>query len=160
MVGLEAIGLVVACPAAGGGTGTVSVQTQAGGLVSASNGMGIVAAASGTGGVDVDTGAVTLQGEPVDRNELGYVAPGPDRLELTATEDSRVLFLGGEPFGEQIVMWWNFIGRDHDEIVGYREEWQSLLETGSDERFAIATDDPREPLAAPPLPNARLRPRG
>ncbi|HEX7738580.1 MAG TPA: pirin family protein [Marmoricola sp.] len=111
-------------------------------------------------GVLVDTGAVTLQGEPVDRNELGYVAPGPDRLELTATEDSRVLFLGGEPFGEQIVMWWNFIGRDHDEIVGYREEWQSLLETGSDERFAIATDDPREPLAAPPLPNARLRPRG
>ena len=29
--------------------------------------------------------------------------------------------LGGEPFAEEIVMWWNFIGRSHEEIVGYRD---------------------------------------
>ena len=29
-----------------------------------------------------------------------------------------MLLLGGEPFAEEIVMWWNFIGRSHDEIVG------------------------------------------
>ena len=111
-------------------------------------------------GVLVDTGVVDVDGGAVARNELGYVAPGRDVLTLTAREDSRVLLLGGEPFGEQIVMWWNFVGRDHDEIVGYREQWQSLIATGSDERFALAAGDPRGPLDAPPLPNARLRPRG
>lgn len=43
----------------------------------------------------------------------------------------RVLLLGGEPFGTEIVMWRNFIGRSHGEVVGYREAW--------------ATRDPRFP---------------
>jgi redox-sensitive bicupin YhaK (pirin superfamily) len=110
-------------------------------------------------GVLVDTGAITLEGDPVDRNELGYVGPGHESLTIVAREDTRLLLLGGEPFGEQIVMWWNFIGRDHDEIVGYREQWQSLLATGDVERFSLPEADPRGPLDAPPLPNARLRPR-
>ncbi len=41
-----------------------------------------------------------------------------------ADEPARFLVLGGAPFGEQIVMWWNFIGRSHDEVVGFREDWQ------------------------------------
>ena len=36
-----------------------------------------------------------------------------------------VLLLGGVPFGEAIVMWWNFIGRSHDEIVEFRRQWQA-----------------------------------
>ena len=36
----------------------------------------------------------------------------------------RVLVIGGAPFGEPIVMWWNFVGRTHDEIVAFREQWQ------------------------------------
>jgi len=110
-------------------------------------------------GILVDTGEITLEGDPVDRNELGYVGPGRESLTIAARQDSRLLLLGGEPFGEQIVMWWNFIGRDHDEIVGYREQWQSLLATGDVERFSLPDADPRGPLDAPPLPNARLRPR-
>ena len=38
---------------------------------------------------------------------------------------ARILLLGGAPFGEQIVMWWNFIGRSHDEVVGFRAQWQA-----------------------------------
>ncbi|OOL33225.1 hypothetical protein GQ85_02270 [Rhodococcus rhodochrous] len=33
---------------------------------------------------------------------------------------SRGMPLGGEPFGE-IVMWGNFVGRSHDEIIEYRD---------------------------------------
>ena len=29
----------------------------------------------------------------------------------------RAMLLGGEPYDEEIVMWWNFIGRDHDEVA-------------------------------------------
>ena len=37
------------------------------------------------------------------------------------------MLLGGPPFGEQIVMWWNFVGRTHDEVVAFRREWQEQI---------------------------------
>ena len=36
-----------------------------------------------------------------------------------------MLVLGGEPFGEEVVMWWNFIGRSHDDVVAAREAWEA-----------------------------------
>ncbi|WP_166874926.1 pirin family protein [Salinibacterium sp. ZJ450] len=115
-------------------------------------------------GVLVDAGQVTLDGEPVPRHSIGYRAPGADRLVITAGDTgARVLLIGGEPLGEQIVMWWNFVGRSHEEIVAYRAQWQSEVIEG-------ATDDGRfgrvhgysggAPLAAPVLPTVRLKPRG
>src|SRR5207237_1103016 len=64
------------------------------------------------------------------------------------------------PLGERIVMWWNFIGRDHDEVAAYREQWQHLVDAGSDDRFALPADDPLPPLPAPVLPNSRMLSRG
>ncbi len=69
---------------------------------------------------------------------------------------ARVLLLGGTPFPEQLVMWWNFVGRSHDDIARYRRLWED-----GDERFG-AVDGYRGSLArlpAPPLPTTRLRPR-
>jgi redox-sensitive bicupin YhaK (pirin superfamily) len=111
-------------------------------------------------GVLLDTGEVSVDGKPLAPHELGYVEPGADVLVLAAHEETRLLLLGGAPFGEQIVMWWNFIGREHEEVVAYRAEWESLLAEGSNERFALAADDPEEPLHCPPLPNVRMRKRG
>jgi len=109
-------------------------------------------------GVLVDVGPVVLDGTELARAELGYVAPGPRRLRLSNTSDerARVVLLGGEPFEEQIVMWWNFVGRSHDEIVAFREAWQS----GSD-RFGGVEGYAGKPqrLPAPPIPNARIKPR-
>ena len=64
-------------------------------------------------------------GEPVPVSHLAYLAPGRQTIEIAADTDARLLLLGGEPFPEHIVMWWNFIGRDHDEIVAFREQWQA-----------------------------------
>ena len=111
-------------------------------------------------GVLVDTGALRVDGKPLAAHELGFLAPGADAIELSAEGDTRVLLLGGPPFGEQIVMWWNFIGREHDEVVGYRAQWEALLASGDHERFELPADDPLEPLHAPPLPNARMVKRG
>ncbi len=111
-------------------------------------------------GVLVDTGHVGVDGKPVAPHELGFLEPGSSALELTADDDTRLLLLGGPPFGERIVMWWNFIGRDHDEVVGYRAQWEDLLATGGRSRFDLPPDDPGEPLHAPPLPNARMVRRG
>ncbi|SDS60280.1 hypothetical protein SAMN04488570_2253 [Nocardioides scoriae] len=112
-------------------------------------------------GLLVDTGTVRVDGEPLARAELGFQAPGASTLELAAQEeDARLLLLGGPPFGEKIVMWWNFIGRDHDEIVAYRRQWEGRLDAGDDSRFELPADDPLEALHAPVLPGVRLVQRG
>jgi hypothetical protein len=89
-------------------------------------------------------------------------------IELRAGQDSRarMLLLGGVPLGEQIVMWWNFISRSHDEIVRYRADWQALIAAAPGaagrpvpDRFALPTGDRLHPIPAPPMPNATLRPR-
>lgn len=122
-------------------------------------------------GVLVDTGSVTADGVPVAKDTLAYLPPGGTTLGLTAgAERTRLLLLGGPPFGEEIVMWWNFVGRDHDEIVGYRAEWQAQITDAAgvlvpdsqqvaDGRFGIVVGDHLPPIPAPPLPNGRLRSR-
>ncbi len=111
-------------------------------------------------GLLVDTGAARVDGKPLTAHELGFVEPGTESLELSADEDTRLLLIGGPPFGERIVMWWNFIGREHEEVVGYRAQWEALLAEGDHARFDLPENDPLEALHAPPLPNARMVKRG
>ncbi|MET8468943.1 pirin family protein [Streptomyces sp. NPDC006422] len=108
-------------------------------------------------GALVDEGAVRVEGTLVPGGELGYLDPGGDTITL-ANEGSgpaRLLLLGGTPFGEEIVMWWNFIGRSHDEIVAARTQWQAAAE-----RFGTVTGYPGDRLPAPELPNSTLKSRG
>lgn len=109
-------------------------------------------------GVLVDLGPVVLEDTELKPAELGYTAPGADRLTLTnpGDETARVVVLGGRPFGEPIVMWWNFVGRSHEEIAVHREAWES----GS-ERFGTVEGYDGQParIPAPPLPNVRIKPR-
>jgi quercetin 2,3-dioxygenase len=111
-------------------------------------------------GLLVDRGEVTVDGDPLEAHALGYLEPGRDAVELHAHADTRLLVLGGPPFGEQIVMWWNFVGRDHDEVARYRGQWEALLDEGDLVRFALPPDDPQEALHAPALPRARMVLRG
>ncbi len=111
-------------------------------------------------GVLVDFGSVTVDGKPVDAHELGFLDAGAESLELTAGEETRLLILGGPPFGEKIVMWWNYIGREHEDVVAYRAEWEALLANGTSDRFQLPVGDPLEALHSPPLPNARMVKRG
>ena len=111
-------------------------------------------------GVLVDHGQVRVGGKPLAPDDLGYQPPGAGSLDLAADEDALVLLLGGPPFGERIVMWWNFVGSDHDEVAGFRADWQRLVEGSPQARFALHDGDPEPPLPAPVLPNAHLLPRG
>lgn len=120
-------------------------------------------------GILIDRGGVTVDGSALGATELGYLSPGCDRIEIAADEDTRLLLLGGPPFGESIVMWWNFVGRNHDEIVAFREEWQdqitrdgAVVGTGGDVRegrYGVVPGQPLPPIPAPVMPNARLRER-
>jgi len=113
-------------------------------------------------GLVVDAGAPTLQGVAVPAAHLGVVGVGHDQLVIEAGDTPlRALLIGGEPLGEQIVMWWNFVGRSHDEVVAFREQWQAEVIGGArrDGRFGAIDGYDGAALPAPLLPNVRLRPR-
>ena len=105
-------------------------------------------------------GDVEVDGETVERHRLAYLGTGADTLRLSAGSDATVMLLGGEPFEEQIVMWWNFLGRSHDEIVEQREAWNGSGPEFVPERFGQVTGFPEPRLLAPPMPNTHLKSRG
>jgi quercetin 2,3-dioxygenase len=109
-------------------------------------------------GVLLDQGSVEVAGVAIDVGDLACQSAGPTTLRITNTgpTPARVLLLGGTPFTEDLVMWWNFVGRSHDEIVSYRELWES-----EDDRFGAVQGYVGAParLPAPPLPTTPLRPR-
>ncbi|KRE42676.1 pirin family protein [Knoellia sp. Soil729] len=107
-------------------------------------------------GLLVDQGKVTFDGTVLERGDLGIVDAGASQLTVTALDPTRAVLLGGTPYEESIVMWWNFIGRDHDEIVAFREQWQSRSERfGEVDGYAGRLSW----LPAPELPGGRLRSR-
>ena len=128
-------------------------------------------------GVLVDRGTVRLErvgadtaadpigpqaaGSSLTANELGFSPVGAPKLRLLAGDSgARLLLIGGEPLAEQIVMWWNFVGRSHDEIARARADWQGTIEgTAPDAPFGLPDGEPELPLPAPVLPLTRLVPR-
>ncbi|GAA3566384.1 pirin family protein [Amycolatopsis ultiminotia] len=110
-------------------------------------------------GVLVDLGEVTFAGTRLGSTRLGYLGTGESTLDLhnPGPEPARVLLLGGPPFGEEILMWWNFVARSHEEIVQFREEWEAGAA-----RFGAVAPHPGGParLPAPALPAVRIKPRG
>lgn len=139
-----------------------------------------------TGGTDAigGTESVSMAGgmgeiassTPLEREQLGFAPVGFASLRVQAgAEGARILLIGGEPLGEEIIMWWNFIGRSHDEIVTAREAWQQTIARGTaneglaadapdrlndSDTFGLPDDEPEPPLPAPAVPIARLKPRG
>jgi redox-sensitive bicupin YhaK (pirin superfamily) len=109
-------------------------------------------------GVLCDSGPVAMGETSLTVGDLGYQGPGKSTLHLHNVGDrpARVVLLGGTPLTEQLVMWWNFVGRSHDDIVGYRQLWED-----GDARFGAVAGyrGSVTRLPAPPLPTTRLRPR-
>jgi hypothetical protein len=61
-----------------------------------------------------------------------------------------MFLLGGEPLGETLLMWWNFVGRTPEEISEAVRDWAG----GS--RFGAIAGYRGAPLPAPPLDAVRL----
>jgi quercetin 2,3-dioxygenase len=119
----------------------------------------------------IDAG-VEVEGARLDRSEIAYVGGGRTSVRLGSPGHQRRAFLlGGEPFVEHLVMWWNFIGRTHEEIVAFRAAWNEGPETaagpdagrpGSADggQFGIVQGFDGNRLIAPPMPTTRLKSRG
>ena len=81
-------------------------------------------------------GDATIYGETIRADELAYLGKGRSHLKLALPAGARVLFLGGEPFEEPVLMWWNFVGFSKADIAQAQTEWNK--EPPDSERSATA----------------------
>jgi hypothetical protein len=103
-------------------------------------------------------GSVTVDGVTVAPGVLAYLGLGRDQCELRVDVPARALLLGGVPFPEPILMWWNFVGRSREEISEARRQWAT-----DDGRFGRARSSlARIEVGAPPWerPTSRPSPEG
>lgn len=75
-------------------------------------------------GVVVLDGALVVDGERVRPGELAYLGAGRHELPVAADGPAHALLLGGVPFGETPLMWWNFVARTREEIEEAWADWQ------------------------------------
>lgn len=90
-------------------------------------------------------GELAVAGQPVGPGALAYLGTDREELDLRADRPAVALLLGGRPFGDPPLMWWNFVARTRDEIDRAWAEW----EAGSDRFGAVAGGLPRIPAPRP-----------
>ncbi|WP_080422165.1 pirin family protein [Burkholderia ubonensis] len=71
------------------------------------------------------TGDVAVDGAALEPNVLLYLGTGRDRLELTTEATARFIVLGGAPFEEDLLIWWNFVARSPAEMVAAADAWNA-----------------------------------
>jgi len=102
-------------------------------------------------GVMALEGSASIAGEMLAPGALLFFGPGRDRLVVDAPAATRLLLIGGEPLGEEILLWWNFVGRSFEEMEQATRDWVA----GG--RFGRVEGARGEPLVAPDPAGLRLR---
>jgi redox-sensitive bicupin YhaK (pirin superfamily) len=88
-------------------------------------------------------GTVAVGATPIEPGRLAYLGRGREALALHLDRGARALVIGGRPFGEDIVMSWNFVGRTRDEMAQDAADWNA----GADRFGTVAS--PLARIAAP-----------
>lgn len=106
---------------------------------------------------DFEHGALVLDGEVAVGTEaikpgtLLYLAPGHERVCVRTAAAARALLIGGSPFSERILLWWNFVARSQAEVEQAARDWNAGQRFGEVRGY----DGPR--LTAPELVGLHLR---
>lgn len=94
------------------------------------------------------TGRVTVRGESIEVGSLGYLGTGHDEVVIDAPGPTKVLLIGGEPFADELVMWWNYVARTRAEVVEAHRSWSD-----DDGRFGtVESPLARIDVPGPPWP--------
>lgn len=101
-------------------------------------------------------GRATVNGQAVQPHELLYFAPGLEALDIACDGQTQLLLLGGQPFGQPVLLWWNFVGRNQAEFEQALADWNAQPNTGG--RFGTVREGGTPtPLKAPTLAGTKLR---
>lgn len=92
------------------------------------------------------SGGLRLESTAMATATLYYLGTGRKGITLENTGAAHAFLLGGAPLRENVLLWWNFVARNHEEMVAARDDWE-----GRTARFGevIGYDGPR--LTAPEL---------
>jgi redox-sensitive bicupin YhaK (pirin superfamily) len=91
------------------------------------------------------SGDCAVEGQRLDERILYYLGTQRSDLTVSSAAGARVLLIGGPPFPETILMWWNFVARTPDEIREARTDWEAHRRFGDVRAYKGAR------LAAPEL---------
>lgn len=103
-------------------------------------------------GVLVLQGRAQINAQALDDQQLLVLSPGGSQIQLQLEANSRVILVGGEPFESPILLWWNFVGREQEDMIQARQQW-----INQDVRFGDIPEYVGERMAVPVLPE-RMRP--
>ena len=68
-------------------------------------------------------GAVSVEGQRVVPGEMLYLGTDRTQVEIECTEAAHLLLVGGTPFDEDILLWWNFVARTREEMIEATRDW-------------------------------------
>ncbi len=68
-------------------------------------------------------GQVSIDDEPINRHVLAVGAENRS-VCLQASEDSRVMVIGGDPVGKRHI-WWNFVSRTEERMEQAKDDWKN-----------------------------------
>ena len=97
-------------------------------------------------------GDAESEGTPLAPHVLYYFGTGRTEVAFSSPKGARLLFIGGPPFPETILMWWNFVARTPEEIARARTDWEAGLRFGPVKGYDGASI-PAPPLAKFARPN-------
>ncbi len=95
-------------------------------------------------GVLLASGDAAVFESEVECNTLYYLGTGREELRIASRTGARLLLIGGAPFGEKILMWWNFVARTAEEMKSARQSWERHEIFGEVSRY----NGPRLPAPA------------
>lgn len=103
-------------------------------------------------GVLVLEGEATVEGENLEPGVLLDAGIGRTELNIQSNGPMRLLLIGGEPFKEEIVLWWNFVARTQAEVEQSTHLWNAGKHFGEVKGYRGAR------LVAPELlPGVRIK---
>lgn len=91
------------------------------------------------------SGESTMEKQPLQGKVLYYLGTRRSSVSFSSVGGGRILLIGGPPFPEKILMWWNFVARTPEEIELAKNDWENHLRFGD----VTAYSGPR--LTAPEL---------
>jgi quercetin 2,3-dioxygenase len=96
-------------------------------------------------------GSATVEGEALAPGTLLYLGTRREQLTVACESAARILLLGGAPFGEEVLLWWNFVARRVEEMEEATRAWNQ----GG--RFGEVRGSPSPRLVAPEVSGLHLR---
>jgi redox-sensitive bicupin YhaK (pirin superfamily) len=97
----------------------------------------------------VTQGAMGLAGGTYGPGSLIYLGAGRDELTVGSGAASRALLIGGPPFREQLLMWWNFVARSQEEVDAAYDDWAANSARFGEVRSGLPRIETRPPLWRP-----------